>query len=104
MILTKEQKNIFCGHMLGDGWICCGEHNRFGLGQKEANKEWVEHAYNALQPFTKGRKLSFCKADKTGKNYEKINYKKDFYLGRRKTPTFRRNVCSVSEGVSVAND
>ena len=27
-----------------------------------------------------------------------------FYLGRRKTPTFRRNVCSVSEGVSVAND
>ena len=26
------------------------------------------------------------------------------YLERRKTPTFRRNVCPVSEGVSVAND
>ena len=36
--------------------------------------------------------------------FQMIRNMHDFYLGRRKTPTFRRNVCSVSEGVSVAND
>ena len=35
---------------------------------------------------------------------EEIRSREHVYLGRRKTPTFRRNVCSVSEGVSVAND
>jgi len=34
---------------------------------------------------------------------EELDFPVDsFYLGRRKTPTFRRNVCSVSEEASVS--
>jgi len=72
--MNTEQKNILYGHMLGDGHICCGDNNRFGLSQKEANKEYVQHTYDKLYPFTKDTKLSFREEKKSGKEY-----KKEFY-------------------------
>jgi predicted DNA-binding protein (UPF0251 family) len=65
--------NVFYGHMLGDGSIESGK-NRFSLGQKEANKEWVEHAYEALHPYTEGKKISFVKDFKNGKQFKKKVY------------------------------
>lgn len=74
MTLTKKQKSILYGHLLGDGSIDHGIYNRFHFGQKEDNKEWVEHAHKALMPFTKDRVITKITYKKTGKQYKKQVY------------------------------
>ena len=55
--LTDLQSEIVCGLLLGDGSIgrkkTLGSNCRFGFGQKHKNKEYVEHIYNILLPFSR---------------------------------------------------
>lgn len=73
-ILTKEQNDLICGHLLGDGSIAFaeGKYSRFIFAQKIINKDYVLDTYNTLKPFTEGIAISILSKKVIYKGKESI--------------------------------
>lgn len=68
--LTEDQLSCINGLLLGDGCIPLGKgrYHSFYFEQCEARKEYAQHVFDVLRPYTKDKKLTTVLNDKTKHN------------------------------------
>ena len=112
--LTKTQKNVLIGTVLGDATIeKNGKHSRLRISQKSANKDYVFWKYNVFKEFCSKKPILESRVDKrTGKISKQWkfstcslpvfdNYQVQFYGSGKKSIT-KEILSSITSPLTLA--